>query len=61
MRRIRRALEFFHWALTDGEEATRAAGYAPLPRRLVDEIEKTWTERVTVRGAPVWRGGQPEE
>jgi phosphate transport system substrate-binding protein len=44
---------FLHWALTDGQAAETALGYAPLPQE-VGQKALTQLHLVTTGGAPIW-------
>jgi phosphate transport system substrate-binding protein len=44
---------FLYWALTDGQSAEQALGYAPLPQA-VDQQALTQLHQVTAAGAPIW-------
>ena len=44
--RLRRTLDFFHWALTDGREMASALDYVPLPFPLVRQVDTYWQTSV---------------
>ena len=46
-------VSFIYWALTDGQSAEAALGYAPLPAT-VDQQALTQLHLVTTGGSPIW-------
>jgi len=44
---------FIYWALTDGQAAETALGYAPLPAQVAQQA-LTQLHKVTTGGAPIW-------
>ena len=46
-------MSFLYWALTDGQAAETALGYAPLPQE-VGQKALTQLHLVTTGGAPIW-------
>lgn len=50
-------VRFVHWAVTDGQSAAAALGYAPLPAALRPWIDAR-LRTVTANGAAVWTGAE---
>jgi phosphate transport system substrate-binding protein len=46
-------VSFIYWALTDGQAAETALGYAPLPGEIAQKA-LTQLHQVTAAGAPIW-------
>jgi phosphate transport system substrate-binding protein len=38
----KRALDFFKWAYSNGDDMAKGLYYVPIPTKVVTEIEKTW-------------------
>jgi phosphate transport system substrate-binding protein len=53
--KARELVAFIWWALTQGQAAAEALGYAPLPPEILPLVEARLRE-VTAGGAPVWAG-----
>jgi phosphate transport system substrate-binding protein len=50
------ALKFFDWAYANGSKAAEDLDYVPLPKDVVQQIEKTWAEIKGPDGKPVYSG-----
>jgi phosphate transport system substrate-binding protein len=54
----REALRFFDWAYNNGDVMALDLGYVPMPKAVVDGIEKRWsTEIAAPDGSPIFAGG----
>ena len=47
-------LDFFFWALKEGDSMASELGYAPLPDSLTAKIEKSWSKIKSSSGEKVW-------
>ncbi|UEM23405.1 phosphate ABC transporter substrate-binding protein PstS [Skermanella mucosa] len=53
------ALRFFHWAYMNGDQMADELDYVPMPDKVVDQVEQTWTTGFAeVNGEAMWTGGQ---
>jgi len=51
------ALKFFAWAYANGVKMAEELDYVPMPKRVVGDIEKVWTDDVKdTSGKPLFRG-----
>ena len=41
------ALDFFSWAYAKGDKMAEALDYVPMPKKVVDQIEKMWAKEIT--------------
>ena len=48
------ALKFFDWAYKNGGEMATALDYVPLPKNVVDLVQKTWASSISANGKPIW-------
>ena len=48
------ALQFFDWALTNGQQLAEDLDYVPMPANVVRLIEATWKQIKGANGASVW-------
>jgi phosphate transport system substrate-binding protein len=48
------ALQFFHWALTNGQQLAEDLDYVPMPANVVRLVETTWRQITGANGAAVW-------
>jgi phosphate transport system substrate-binding protein len=54
----REALKFFDWAYTNGDVMALDLSYVPMPKAVVDGIEKRWTSEIAgPDGSPIFAGG----
>jgi phosphate transport system substrate-binding protein len=49
------ALKFFDWAYKHGADMATELDYVPLPKNVVDLVEKSWAG-IMAGGKPVWPG-----
>lgn len=47
-------LKFFDWCYRHGSEIAQKLDYVPLPPKVVDLVESTWTKEIKADGKPVW-------
>ena len=48
------ALQFFDWALTNGQQLAEGLDYVPMPANVVRLVEATWRQIKGANDAPVW-------
>jgi phosphate transport system substrate-binding protein len=48
-------LKFLDWCYQHGAPAAQKLDYVPMPENVVQMVRKTWAERITASGQPVWR------
>ena len=48
------ALKFFAWAYAKGDKMAAELDYIPMPAKVVDEIQKSWSQIVGADGKPVY-------
>lgn len=48
-------LGFFDWCYRNGGAMAEALDYIPMPKNVVDLVEKTWMSEVKSGGKPVWQ------
>jgi phosphate transport system substrate-binding protein len=48
------ALQFFYWALTNGQQLAEDLDYVPMPANVVRLIETTWKQIRGVNDTPIW-------
>jgi phosphate transport system substrate-binding protein len=48
------ALQFFDWALTNGQQLAESLDYVPMPANVVRLIEETWKQVRGVNDTPIW-------
>jgi phosphate transport system substrate-binding protein len=54
----REALKFFDWAYTNGDVMALDLSYVPMPKAVVDGIEKRWASEIAgPDGSPIFAGG----
>ncbi len=53
--KARDVLKFFDWSLRHGAPMAEELWYIPLPAKVVDLIETSWTKNITASGQPVWK------
>ncbi len=44
------ALKFFAWAYAKGDKMAEELDYVPMPKKVVEEVEKMWARQVTDAG-----------
>ena len=55
----REALKFFDWMYTNGDVMALDLSYVPLPKAVVDGIEKRWASEIAEPdGSPIFAGGR---
>jgi phosphate transport system substrate-binding protein len=55
----RSALQFFDWAYKNGADMADELDYVPMPQKVVDLVEQTWTKDFAPAGGqPLWTGGK---
>jgi len=54
MTTARAMLEFFDWCYKNGREGALELDYVPIPDNVVEMVETTWSEKITVDGETVW-------
>ena len=55
----REALKFFDWTYTNGDVMALDLSYVPLPKAVVDGIEKRWASEIAEPdGSPIFAGGR---
>ena len=47
-------LKFFDWGYRHGGEIAQKLDYVPIPAKVVELVESTWTKEVKADGKPVW-------
>jgi phosphate transport system substrate-binding protein len=48
-------LSFFDWAYHNGQKMAEALDYVPMPAKVVDLVERTWSSTISgPNGSPVW-------
>jgi phosphate transport system substrate-binding protein len=52
--KVEAVLKFFDWAFAHGDDASAKLDYIPMPTKVVDMIEKTWTRKITANDTPLW-------
>jgi len=52
--KAREMLKFFDWSCKFGQDMAKKLFYVPLPKKVVDLVEKKWTEQIKASGKPVW-------
>ncbi len=52
--KARGMLEFFDWCFTHGQDRAIELDYVPIPENVVEMIENTWADEITVGGEVVW-------
>jgi phosphate transport system substrate-binding protein len=45
---------FFDWAFEHGKQMAEKLDYVPVPKNVVELVQKTWAKDVTTDGKPVW-------
>ncbi|MDN5849467.1 MAG: phosphate ABC transporter substrate-binding protein PstS [Nitrococcus sp.] len=51
----RAMLNFFDWALKQGDEMAKELGYVPLPRSVVEQVETAWADDLhAANGQAIW-------
>jgi phosphate transport system substrate-binding protein len=53
-RKARAMLEFFDWCYRDGRDDALELDYVPIPDNVVEMVETTWADELTVNGEKVW-------
>ena len=55
------ALKFFAWAYANGAKMAEELDYVPMPKRVVGDIEKVWTDEIKdTSGKPLFRGAHQD-
>jgi len=49
------ALKFFDWAYKNGADMATALDYVPLPKSVIDLVQKTWGTSILANGKPIWK------
>ena len=52
------ALQFFDWALTNGQELAVSLDYVPMPANVVRLVEATWKQIKAPDSTPIWAATQ---
>ncbi len=52
--RARAMLEFFDWCYRHGADMARALHYVPLPMKVVELVERTWSREIRSEGKAIW-------
>ncbi len=48
-------LKFFDWAYHNGDQMAEKLDYVPMPKKVVQLVEKTWQQEITgPNGQPIW-------
>lgn len=47
-------LTFFDWAYRHGQDAAKELHYVPMPMKVIEMVEETWSKQITADGQPVW-------
>jgi len=47
-------LTFFDWAYRHGQDAAKELHYVPMPMKVIEMVEETWSKQITADGEPVW-------
>jgi phosphate transport system substrate-binding protein len=48
-------LSFFDWSYNKGQDMAVKLDYVPIPKNVVELVEKTWTGEIKAGGKPVWK------
>lgn len=51
---IKKVLQFFDWAYTNGADMAASLDYVPIPKKVSGLMESTWTKEISCDGKPVW-------
>jgi len=52
--KAREMLKFFDWCYKHGEEQARKLHYVPMPKKVVELVEKGWSNEIQAGGKPIW-------
>ncbi len=53
--RARQVLDFFDWAYKNGDDLALGLDYIPMPDKVVNMVEQSWTQVEDAGGNPVWK------
>ncbi len=51
---IKSVLKFFAWCYKNGSKSAIELDYVPLPKKVVNLVEKLWSKAIFANGKPVW-------
>lgn len=47
-------LKFFDWCYKNGQATAEKLDYVPMPKNVVEMVEKTWAKEMKANGQPLW-------
>jgi len=53
--RAKAVLSFFDWSYNNGQDMAVKLDYVPIPKNVVELVEKTWAGEIKAGGKPVWK------
>ena len=48
-------LSFFDWCYKHGADIATKLHYVPMPKNVIELVEKQWKDKLASNGAPVWK------
>jgi len=55
MATARQVLDFFDWCYQHGQEMAEKLDYVPMPDKVIQMVENTWSNKITMNGESVWK------
>ncbi|NOX17919.1 MAG: phosphate ABC transporter substrate-binding protein PstS [Chlorobi bacterium] len=53
--KAKEVLKLFDWCYKKGGELAKKLDYVPMPVKVVEMVEKKWSEEIKANGSPVWK------